>query len=93
MLAYVHLHHSGFVPCRLVGRSTQTARATGDTWTVLHAKLTADRGPWRKGETIILRPRDFFARPLRVMRGSGGKLTAPSLAPEHIAALPELRPV
>lgn len=65
MLAYLHLHFSGFVPCKVVRRITADKA---------EVKLTANRGPWKRGELILTHPSAIYARPLHRSRQSLGKL-------------------
>ncbi len=80
MLAYVHRFLSGFVPCKVLGRS--------EDGTHIRAKLTATRGPWKRGEVVTIARGEVVARPLRRSRQSIGSLYSYSLSDDVVSALP-----
>lgn len=92
MLAYVHRHLSGFLPCKALARARlpegTPAPAPTSMWPELLVRLTADRGPYKRGEVLRVPRGEVVRRPLLRSRQSPGRLYGYTLPPEAIAQLP-----
>lgn len=70
------------VPVKITGRDG------ADSAPRYHATVTADRGPYRRGERLTLEHREIGARPLRRSRQHIGRVYSRALSPDEIARIP-----
>lgn len=62
-LANMFTYFSGLIPCKVVNVTDQLQNTAGVFCRHVVVRLTADRGPYRKGETIICPQHNVIPRP------------------------------
>lgn len=92
MLAYFHTTSLDFIPCKILARVPKRAAAMpmdadyGGPLAVI--RVTADRGPFKRGDELLEPQGALVKRPLYRSRGSR-RLYGYTFAPDELAHLPE----